>query len=159
MLCAFMDTSSPPVHISKRRWLRQELEAVIAAGRSGDQLPTYAEMLQRYQVGQGTIDYVVLELAAEGKIERRPGSGLFITSLAKRRSIGLVYEWDPRKAGESPLDRRLIEKIRDRVVSQSQHYAFYLHVPFEEDHLAADRGEFPQGYRSRPPAGNDRDRR
>src|SRR5258708_172326 len=122
----FMEIIPPPSHIPKRSWLKQELESLIAAGRSGDQLPTYAEMLQRYQVGQGTIDYVVLQLAAEGKIERRKGTGLFITSLAKQRSIGLIYEWDTRKAGESLFERRLIEKIRERVHAQSQHYAFYL---------------------------------
>lgn len=135
--------SSPaPSPISKRRWLKQELETLIASGHSGDQLPTYAEMLQRYKVGQGTIDYVVLELSAEGKLERRPGSGLYITSLAKQRSIGLIYEWDVRTAGESHFDRRLIEKVRERVVSQNQHYAFYLHVPFDENQLAADRSMF-----------------
>jgi DNA-binding LacI/PurR family transcriptional regulator len=134
-----MESTTLPSSISKRLWLKQELEALIAAGQSGEQLPTYAEMLQRYQVGQGTVDYVVLQLAAEGKIERRKGLGLFITSLAKQRSIGVVYEWDTRQAGESPFDRRLIEKVRERVQGLGRHSSFYLHVPFEGESLSADR--------------------
>ena len=114
--------------MSKRNWLKKELESLIAAGRGGDRLPTYSEMIRRYDVGQATIDYVIQDLAVEGKIERRPGVGLFITALAKQRSVGVIFDWDPFHSGEGIFQRLLIEKCRERILAYGQHYSFYLRM-------------------------------
>ncbi len=125
-----------PKPVGKRVWLKEQLEKRIAGGKEGDRLPTFREIIRDYDVTQGTIELALERLSAEGKIERRGRSGVFITKLGtesgrkvRQRSLGAVLEWDVRR----PFENRLIERCRARALTRGARFTFYLHVPDEAE--------------------------
>lgn len=68
------------------RWLAQQLRGHISAGAltPGDRLPSVAEIQRTYGVNKYTIERAQKELAAEGLLVCRQGSGTFVASPAAR---------------------------------------------------------------------------
>ena len=72
--------------------LADQLRAQVAAGemRPGDQLPTFAEMRERYNLGQRTLEKMHELLEQEGLIERRRGSGIFVAQPKPKVATGFI---------------------------------------------------------------------
>ncbi len=76
---------------------RQVYDAVrrdISAGRwtPGDRLPSEADLVERFGVSRITVGRAMRDLQREGLVERRPGSGTYVSSPAPRSglSFGLL---------------------------------------------------------------------
>lgn len=84
--------------------LRDALEADIAAGRyrPGDQLPTEAQLAQRFGVNRHTVRRALADLADAGLVHARRGAGVFVT--------GTVTDY--------PVSRRT--RFRDNLLSAGQ---------------------------------------
>ncbi len=54
------------------------IRARIAAGKSGDRLPSIADLSAEYAVGATTVKMAVAHLRASGEIRTRRGQGTFI---------------------------------------------------------------------------------
>lgn len=67
--------------MAKHEKISQELRAEIAAGKYGGdgQLPSEAQLVQRYSVSRPTVARALRDLQAEGLIVRRAGSGTFVS--------------------------------------------------------------------------------
>lgn len=67
--------------------IRQLIVAALAAGewRPGDALPSEAALAQRFGASAGTVRRALDELAAEHLVERRQGSGTFVSTHAAPR--------------------------------------------------------------------------
>lgn len=67
--------------------IRQLLVAALAAGewRPGDALPSEAALAERFGASAGTVRRALDELAAEHLVERRQGSGTFVSTHAAPR--------------------------------------------------------------------------
>ena len=72
---------SKQVSIPHHENISQELRAEIATGKYGGegQLPSEAQLVQRYSVSRPTVARALRDLQAEGLIVRRAGSGTFVS--------------------------------------------------------------------------------
>lgn len=113
----------------RHRALKQELGQLIKAGKSGDMLPSYTEMIRRYGVGQNTIDRVIREFDNAGLIVRQAGKGIFISPRASRKTIGFVLGRDIFSSGHSPICAMLMNHCRARAQKGRENFKFYLDLP------------------------------
>ncbi|GAA0355061.1 PLP-dependent aminotransferase family protein [Microbispora corallina] len=82
--------------------LREE----AARARPGDRLPSSREIMRRHGVGPVTVSRAIAELAAEGRVVSRPGSGVFVAPARP-------------PAGEAPDPSWQTVALGDRVVDDS----------------------------------------
>ena len=77
--------SSAPKHSR----ISQELLAEIAAGKyaPSGRLPSEAQLVDRFGVSRPTVARALRDLQDQGLVERRVGSGSFVRSQARPRSI------------------------------------------------------------------------
>lgn len=68
--------------MAKHEQVSRELRAEIAAGKYGKdgQLPSEAQLVERFSVSRPTVARALRDLQAEGRIVRRAGSGTFVSS-------------------------------------------------------------------------------
>ena len=73
--------SGSPKHQQVHRALRREIQA--GQWKPGDRLPSEAELVQRFGASRITVGRAVRDLQREGLVERRAGSGTFVTRTAR----------------------------------------------------------------------------
>ena len=86
--------------------LRERVETVEPGGR----LPSFRRLMAELGVSQSTVAAAVGRLVAEGRIERRGGSGLYATAEAHRRPVLLVCE-TASFMGDSPFWEMMMEGL------------------------------------------------
>ena len=93
---------------SIRRELRSRLRELIAASRSGARLPSERQLSERWGVARMTVRHAMDALVAEGLVERRQGSGTYISPQPFVRFLGLTsFTQDMRERGLTPGSRLL----------------------------------------------------
>lgn len=75
--------------IPKHREISRQLRADIAAGRFGsnNRLPSESQLVKKFGVARPTVARALLDLQAEGLVERRAGSGTYVRNTPTTRSI------------------------------------------------------------------------
>lgn len=70
--------------VPKHERIHRDLERQILEGRwkTGDRLPSEAELVERYGVSRITVGRAVRDLQRAGLVERRPGSGTYVRARA-----------------------------------------------------------------------------
>ncbi len=90
-----------PLYARIQHYVRQE----IASGRlhDGDQIPTEADLCEQFQAARATVARAIQQLAYEGLIVRRPGSGSFVSVRAISTPLHLeqVTSFEDKLAGEN----------------------------------------------------------
>ena len=85
---------APPAHLPKYRRVFDALEREILSGRlkTGDRLPSEADLERRFDASRITVGRAVRDLQLAGMVERRAGSGSYVKgrNLADARSFGLL---------------------------------------------------------------------
>ena len=85
-------SSSQPLYVSLSQLLRSQI--VDGQWPAGAQLPTIAEMSDRYGVARVTVRQALGELAAEGLIASLQGKGTFVSDkIQKPKSVQLESSW------------------------------------------------------------------
>lgn len=84
-------TKRVPKYVLLAESLRSEMECGTLA--PGDQLPSFHDMMQRFNVAKNTIDKAHLILEREGLVRREQGRGIFVESAQKKKigDIGLLF--------------------------------------------------------------------
>jgi LacI family transcriptional regulator len=83
-------------HQTKHREISRQLRAAIAAGRYGakGRLPGEPQLVKQFGVSRPTVARALLDLQADGLIERRAGSGTYVragaSQAAATRQLGLL---------------------------------------------------------------------
>jgi len=120
---------SPSVRELRHRTLKKELGRLIKAGKPGEMLPSYTEMIRRYGVGQNTIDRVIREFDNSGLIIRKAGKGIYISPRAGRKTIGFVLGRDIFSGSHSPMCMMLMNQCRTRATKGRENFKFYMDLP------------------------------
>ena len=93
---------------SIRRELRSRFRELIAASRSGARLPSERQLSERGGVARMTVRHAMDALVAEGLVERRQGSGTYVSAQPFVRFLGLTsFTQDMRERGLTPGTRLL----------------------------------------------------
>jgi GntR family transcriptional regulator len=94
--------------LSLRNSLRSRLRELIAAANVGDRLPSERELSERWGIARMTLRRAVDSLVAEGVVERRHGSGMYVTPQPFVRFLGLTsFSQDMRDRGLDPSSKLL----------------------------------------------------
>lgn len=95
-----MEQDRSPHHVRISQHLRELALAVPAGGR----LPTEAELCREFGVSRMTVRQAVERLVAEGLVERRRGSGTFVSPNGRPRftASSLSFSSSMRRRGLSP---------------------------------------------------------
>ena len=73
----------PPPEVPRFRWFYEELRSAILAGRlqPGARLPATRDLAREYALSRGTIVAAFEQLASEGYVEGRTGSGTYVSQV------------------------------------------------------------------------------
>jgi DNA-binding transcriptional MocR family regulator len=88
-----------------------ELEAVAAAGRAGDRLPSVRDLMRRHGAGPATVQRAVHALVRRGVVEARPGQGTFVASPPPAASSAADHAWQTVALGARTLDAAALEQL------------------------------------------------
>jgi len=119
--------SEAEAKISQFKWLAARLRELIRAGdlKPGDRLPSWSQMQRDYGVHTSTIERAQKELAAEGLLVTRQGSGTFVAQpqnkAVRKGIIGLCGEGITYPLETSPYWARLIHGIRGAAQDAGHH--------------------------------------
>jgi GntR family transcriptional regulator len=92
----------------KGEQLRAILEDLISTRKPGDPLPSERELAVRYEVARMTVRAEILQLAAEGLVERVQGRGTFVAEPRVAQAAALSsFTEDMRARGLTPGSRVL----------------------------------------------------
>ncbi|ADB32617.1 transcriptional regulator, GntR family with aminotransferase domain protein [Kribbella flavida DSM 17836] len=80
------------------------LRAVVQRSAPGEKLPSSRELVDRYRVGPGTVARVIAQLAAEGVVETRPGSGTFVATPARHAAALPDFGWQTVALADRAVD-------------------------------------------------------
>lgn len=100
-----------------RRHLRSELTV-------GSKLPSTLDLQRRFSVSQGTINRAIQDLVGEGLVERRIGSGTFVSDPGKRTAanIGVLWGlWNARIQRNTPYSARILHEIEEQAHLLEKH--------------------------------------
>jgi GntR family transcriptional regulator len=100
------------------RWLRTS----IMAGQQGDALPSETELATQFGVSRMTARQAVQNLAAEGLVRRKRGSGTFIAPKPIHRHSGplMSYTTDMRRRGMEPASTILVAELREPTEAEAE---------------------------------------
>ena len=73
----------PPPHVPRFRWFYEELRSAILAGRlqPGARLPATRDLAREYALSRGTVVAAFEQLASEGYVEGKTGSGTYVSQV------------------------------------------------------------------------------
>jgi DNA-binding transcriptional MocR family regulator len=80
--------------------LRKEVEK----SRPGERLPSSREIMRRHGVSPVTVSRAIAQLAAEGRVVTRPGSGAFVTSVRTPAAEAPDLSWQTVSLGDRVVD-------------------------------------------------------
>ncbi|MDI9903166.1 GntR family transcriptional regulator [Rhodococcus sp. IEGM 1409] len=93
---------------TKRERLREALETLLGQSKPGDMIPAEREMCSLYDVSRGTVRLVLDDLVSEGRIERRHGSGTYVTQPKMAVMLSMTsFTEDMKRRGLRPASRVL----------------------------------------------------
>jgi GntR family transcriptional regulator len=129
----------PTNDLSTRNALRAQLRELVAMANVGDRLPSERDLSERWGVARMTLRRAVDSLVAEGIVERRHGSGTYVTPQPFVRLLGLTsFSQDMRDRGLVPSSKLLAF----RSVSADGNLAAQLRIPVGDDVLNFTRLRF-----------------
>lgn len=95
----------------------------------GWKLPTAVELCNSLNVAYVTLDSALYDLEKEGLIERKRGSGVYVSPTVHQKTMGLVYHGDIFQAGVSPFCAELVAHARRRATVAKEKFHFYMDLP------------------------------
>ncbi|WP_143267113.1 GntR family transcriptional regulator, partial [Amycolatopsis thailandensis] len=83
-----------------------QLRSLVHAAASGDRLPSSRELIERYRVGPVTVSRAIAQLAAEGVVVTRPGSGTYVAVKPTKAGEPLDTAWQTVALTDRSVDTR-----------------------------------------------------
>ncbi|WP_103563554.1 aminotransferase-like domain-containing protein [Actinomadura rubteroloni] len=138
--------------------LAAALRVEIRALRPGARLPSSRALMERHRVSPVTVTRAIGQLAAEGLVVTRPGSGAFVAERPRPRADPPDFGWQAVALGDRTVDastvRELVSPVPDGMIRLS---GGYLHASLQPSRaLATAMGRAarrPDAWEAPPPAG------
>ncbi len=119
----------PEPHAPARTMLRARLREVVSDMQVGDRLPGERDLAERWGVARMTLRGAIDALVTEGLLERRHGSGTYVTPRPLVRVLGLTsFSQDMRERGLVPGSRLMAFSTRPADAA----LAAQLRIPVDE---------------------------
>jgi DNA-binding LacI/PurR family transcriptional regulator len=120
--------------------LTKALQALIGMRMPGDRLPGVRSLCTQFQTSSATLTPVLERLEREGKLIRRHGAGIFVTSPPSARTIVLLCGGELADGlGASPFWHEVISLTRKLVRDENLHFELHFARPDPEtraEHLS-----------------------
>ena len=127
---------------SKATYVRQSLSDLATRIGPGGKLPTFRELCRSLDVAKVTLNDALTDLEARGIIDRRHGSGLFVSQRIEQRTIGLLLGRYALTQG-SPFFAMLLDLCESRAETHRERFRFYIDI------------QEPKAYAGAPPDHRD----
>ncbi|MFW5798473.1 MAG: GntR family transcriptional regulator [Planctomycetota bacterium] len=88
-------------------------DEILQGMSAGEKLPPEPPLAERFGVSIGTVRAGLATLVTEGLLERRQGSGTYVTDLSARRHVALSIGVDIADPELSYFFRRIFQKVRE----------------------------------------------
>jgi len=125
------DSNTLDRHVPKYIRIAEALKSDMARGvlAPGDQLPSFAEMTQQFQVAKHTIDKAHAILEREGLVRREQGRGILVEALQKKKLTGNIGLLLPVTARHESYTLELLAGV------QQQARAYNVNLMLVDDQL------------------------
>lgn len=112
------ERASTARYLEIEQWLRDK----VLAGQSGDPLPSEAELATQFGVSRMTARQAVQNLANEGLVSRRRGSGTYIAPRPLHRHSGplMSFTADMHRRGMTASSKLLRAELRDATAAEAE---------------------------------------
>lgn len=118
--------------------IAEVLRRELADGRHREEarFPSQNELARRFEVTPNTAREAVAQLVQEGLLEKRFGSGTYVTGKKAVRYVAVVTEMDIAHAATSPFFLHLIQSVRRRLAETGHESRLYVGhaAPFADSH-------------------------
>ncbi len=114
-----------------------ELSAAIrrlaVARGAGGKLPTVRELSQQFAQPVREIDKALLPLERRGLVQRKHGSGIYVTDRIRQKTIGVAFGGDIYRPDYSPFWALLLKAVRDEAGERSLQHQVYIDISDQRD--------------------------
>jgi DNA-binding LacI/PurR family transcriptional regulator len=108
--------------------LRRDLYEFIENNPPGAKLPSYRKMIRRYGMGQATIDQALRELDERKLIVREHKRGIFISSRAAQKNIGVIFGRDIFNFNAPPVSQMVLKYAEDYAEKHGESISFFINT-------------------------------
>ena len=129
-----MQMKSPRSITAARKATQAKIALTDLVRRLGSQakLPTVRQLCKTMGVSIATLDAALGELEKQGIISRRQGSGIYASSLARTRRVGLVIGYDLFNEDISMFGRLLFRGLQAEARQHDHLLAYYIDDPLHD---------------------------
>jgi len=135
----YSDVLQPILHRPKLPALCSSLMRLAKKIGPGEKFPPMMELTKGLGVAMATLDQGFSRLESQGVVERRQGSGIYVSRSIARRRIGMVFGSNVFSAGVSPFYQMLLGRCESRSALLEERFSFY--IDMEARHRSS--GEIP----------------
>ncbi|MGE9295367.1 MAG: substrate-binding domain-containing protein [Puniceicoccales bacterium] len=119
-------------HRYKQPYVIEEISKMAQRYGPGMKLPTAQQLAQQLDVTATTLDRSLAKLEARGIINRRQGSGIFVSNQILKKRIGLVFGQNIFQAGSSTFYLLLLQHCERRAAESNEQFSFYMTPPKQD---------------------------
>jgi DNA-binding LacI/PurR family transcriptional regulator len=113
----------------KTAMVRKQLREMALQTGSGGKLPTVRELRSRLGAANTTLNDALRDLQSAGVLDRRHGSGIYVSTRIRQKRVGLVFGGNVFTPGVSPFYSMLVEHCGLRAGTHGLSFSYFLDIP------------------------------
>jgi DNA-binding LacI/PurR family transcriptional regulator len=117
---------------SKQPYVIEKVTKMAIDSGPGSKLPTAQKLAKQLGVTLTTLDRSLGKLESKGIINRRQGSGIYVSNTLLNQRVGLVFGRNIFQFGSSAFYLLLLQHCEQRAAKGNQLFSFYLTPPSHE---------------------------
>ena len=113
----------------KTAFVRERLREMALRTGPGGKLPTVRELRRCLGAANTTLNDALRDLQSAGVVDRRHGSGIYVSHRIRQKRVGLVFGGNVFTPGISPFYSMLVEHCGLRAKTHGLRFSFFLDIP------------------------------
>jgi DNA-binding LacI/PurR family transcriptional regulator len=123
---------TPITSRSKQPYVIEKVTKMAIDSGPGAKLPTAQKLAKQLGVTLTTLDRSLGKLESKGIINRRQGSGIYVSNTLLSQRVGLVFGRNIFQFGSSAFYLLLLQHCEQRAAKENQLFSFYLTPPHHD---------------------------